>query len=451
MAALFTLTSLLLSVALLLVGHGMQLTLLPLRAAALGHTDLQIALGGSAYFLGFIAGCLLVPRLIARAGHIRSFAVLASAMTSVLLVLGLSDPWWIWAALRFGTGFFICGLYSVIESWLNDQATESNRGQVLSIYTFLVLVSMAVGQQLVNASPIASSTPFMVLAAIVALSTIPVSMTRKLAPAPLESTRTRIRLLLSRSPLAVTGALLSGAVTGAFWTLGAVFARRSLDSLAETTLFMSAAIIGGALMQYPFGWLSDRVGRQNTMLLLVCLAALSSASVALAPSTELLLAAIFFFGATTMPIYAMSLATAADNSLRHEFVEVGTSVLLLNAMGAVLAPLALGQLMEIGEPSWLFWGCSGLSVLAAVVVLSQRGRQVTVDDVVPFSAAASDMAPTSFDMDPRAPEDAEGDLAPAEEAPSVLDEIDDKAAEAMPDTQGESQEEFKTSDENALS
>ncbi len=421
MTALVTLTSLLLSVALLLVGHGMQLTLLPLRAAALGHSDLQIAIGGSAYFAGFIAGCLLVPRLIARAGHIRSFAVLASAMTSVLLIIGLSESWWVWAGLRFAIGFFICGLYSVIESWLNDQATEENRGQVLSVYTFLVLISMAVGQQLVNASPVSGSTPFMVLAAIIALSTIPVGMTRKLAPAPIESTRSRIRMLFSRSPLAVTGALLSGAVTGAFWTLGAVFARRTMDSLSETTLFMSAAIVGGALLQYPFGWLSDRLGRQYTMLLLVLLAAASSASVALAPSGPLLLGAIFFFGASTMPIYAMSLATAADNSLRHEFVEVGTSVLLLNALGAVFAPLALGQLMAIGGPSWLFWGCCGLSVLASLIVLSQLGRKGSVNDVVPFSAAASDMAPTSFDLDPRAPEDAAGDIAPAPEALSVDD------------------------------
>jgi MFS family permease len=371
--------------------------------------------------MGFIAGCLLVPKLIARAGHIRSFAVLASAMTSVLLMLGLNDVWWVWAALRLGIGFFICGLYTVIESWLNDQASEDNRGQILSIYTFLVLISIAVGQQLINASPVVSSTPFMILAAIVALSVIPVGMTRKLAPAPIESTRSRIRLLLSRSPLAVTGALLSGAVTGAFWTLGAVFARRTLDTLAETTLFMSAAIIGGALLQYPFGWLSDRFGRKNVMLLLAILAAVSSASVALAPSNLLLLCAIFFFGATTMPIYAMSLATAADNSLRHEFVEIGTSVLLLNALGAVFAPLVLGQLMEVGEPSWLFWGCSGLSLLAALFMLLKRGQRSAVRDVVPFSAAASDMAPTSFDMDPRAPDDAEGDLAPAPEAPSLED------------------------------
>jgi MFS family permease len=335
---------------------------------------------------------------------------------------------------------FICGLYSVIESWLNDQASEENRGQVLSVYTFLVLLSMAAGQQLVNAAPVAGSTPFMILAALVALSVIPVGMTRRLAPAPIESTRSRIRLLFSRSPLAVVGALLSGAVTGGFWTLGAVFAQRTMGGLSEATLFMSVAIIGGALLQYPFGWLSDRIGRQLTMLALALLAAVSSAAVAMALSTSMLLLAVFFFGATTMPIYAMSLATAADNSLRHEFVEIGTSVLLLNALGAVMAPLGLGQLMALGDPSWLFWGCSGLCLLASLFVATQLRRRAPVDDVVPFSAAAPDMAPTSFDLDPRAPENAEGDLSAATEPPSLSDAgldstgLDSTASKQRPST-----------------
>ncbi len=424
MASLVTLTSLLISVALLLLGHGMQLTLLPLRASLIGHSDLQIAIGGSAYFLGFIVGCMTVPRLIARVGHIRSFAVLASAMCSTLLVLSMLDAFWLWALLRLGTGIFICGLYSVIESWLNDQTDESNRGQILSIYTFLVLIAMAGGQQIIAVTELTAPTPFTLLAAIIAISMIPVCMTRTLAPAPVESTRTRIRLLISRSPTAVIGALCSGAVTGAFWSLGPIFARQTLNSVSETTLFMTAAILGGALCQYPFGWLSDRIGRKNVLLLLALLAAVSSAAVALAPTSELALLAIFFFGATTMPIYAMALASAADASLRHEFVEIGSTVLLLNAAGAVLAPLALGQLMQVGAPSWLFFGCAGLAALTAISVLLARGHRAPVDDVVPFSAAASEMAPTSFDLDPRAPEDAEGDIAPVPEPPAIIEAQD---------------------------
>lgn len=284
---------------------------------------------------------------------------------------------------------------------------------------------------MIAVTELTAPTPFTLLAAIIAISMIPVCMTRTLAPAPVESTRTRIRLLISRSPTAVIGALCSGAVTGAFWSLGPIFARQTLNSVSETTLFMTAAILGGALCQYPFGWLSDRIGRKNVLLLLALLAAVSSAAVALAPISELVLLAIFFFGATTMPIYAMALASAADASLRHEFVEIGSTVLLLNAAGAVLAPLALGQLMQVGAPSWLFFGCAGLAALTAIAVLLARGHRAPVDDVVPFSAAASEMAPTSFDLDPRAPEDAEGDIAPAPEPPSIL-EVQD-----LPGTRGD--------------
>jgi MFS family permease len=309
----------------------------------------------------------------------------------------------------------------VIESWLNDQASAENRGKVLSVYTFLVLVSMALGQQLINAAPLDSATPFMLLAAVLALSTIPVSMTRKLAPAPIESTRSRIRLLFRRSPVAAAGALLSGAITGSFWSLGAVFAQRSLDSTAAATLFVSAAILGGAALQYPFGWLSDRLGRPAIMLLLVVLGTGASAGLALLAGGPWIMPAAFAFGACSMPLYAMALATAADNSLRHEFVEIGTSVLLLNAIGAVFAPLMIGQLMVRLGQAWLFWSCCGLSGMGALFFLTQLRRKAPVEDTVPFSAAASDMTPTRFDLDPRSPLEASGDLAPAPEALSLDD------------------------------
>ena len=429
MQAIGTLTSLLLSTTLLLVGHGMQLTLLPLRAAAIGQSDLQIGLGGSAYFAGFIAGCLIAPRLIARVGHIRSFAVQACAMLATLLLVGLSAHWLAWALLRFLVGIFICGLYTVIESWLNDQATPENRGQILSLYTFLVLAAMAGGQLLVSAAPILEATPFMLLAAVIAVSVIPVGITRKLAPAPIESTRSRIRMLFRRSPMAAVGAILAGAVTGSFWSLGAVFANRTLGGLDQATLFMVIGIAGGALFQYPFGWLSDRIGRGSVLLLLGLLSTLASAAVASAEGQLQLFGTVFLFGATTMSIYAMALATAADNSRRHEFVEIGTSVLLLNALGAVMAPLAMGQLIALRGPTWLFWGCAGCCAAATLLFAALVGRKPRVDDVVPFSAANPDMAPTSFDLDPRAPHQAGGDLAPAEELPSLDDAREGVATE----------------------
>ncbi len=427
MSTITTLYSLLLSTALLLVGHGMQLTLLPLRAASLGHSELQIALGGSAYFAGFVVGCLVVPRAIARVGHIRSFAVLASAMGSLLLFIGLSDSWPVWACLRALVGVAICGLYTVIESWLNDQATPENRGQILSVYTAIVLMGMAGGQLLVNLAPVTEAVPFMLLAAVIALSVIPVGLTRSLAPAPIESTRSRIRFLFRRAPTAAIAAVAAGAITGSFWSLGAVFARQSFDSLEQVTLFMTAAILGGALFQYLFGWLSDRVGRNAVLLLLGLLGTVSSLAVVRADSAQLLLAAAFAFGACVMPMYSMALAAAADNSLRHEFVEVGTSVLLLNALGAVLAPLAVGQLIALFGPSGLFLGCATFSAMATLCFALLFRRKPLIDDVAPFSVAATDRAPTSFDLDPRAPEDG-GDLTAVAEAPSLIYEAEADAA-----------------------
>ena len=409
MSTLVTLTSLLLSTTLLLVGHGMHLTLLPLRASAVGQSETLVALGGSAYFAGFVIGCLAAPRIIARAGHIRSFAVLASVMTAGLLVLGLVDHWIAWLLLRAAIGIAICSLYTVIESWLNDQSDASNRGKVLSVYTFLVLTGMAVGQLLVNASPLESATPFMLVAMIIALSVIPVGMTRRLAPAPLAPTRVSFRRLYQRSHTAFVGALLAGIVSGSFWSLGALFAQRSLGSVAETTLFMTLAIVGGALCQYPFGWISDRIGRPRIIVGLCALGALSCAAVALANNPTLLLIAIFAFGATTMPLYSMSLANAADHSQRHEFVEIGSTVLLLNGLGAVVAPLLFGRLMTMAGPPALFWGCAVACLATGIYALARLRRREPASDPSPFAPAASAAAPASFELDPRAP--AAGDEA----------------------------------------
>lgn len=431
MRALGTLTSLLVSTALLLVGHGMQLTLLPLRATQIGHSELEIALGGSAYFAGFVIGCIFAPPLIARVGHIRSFAVLASAMTSTLLLLSLSDSWLYWLCLRFLVGVMICGLYTVIESWLNDQATESNRGQILAVYTFLVLLAMALGQQLVNIAPVVSATPFILLAALISLSVIPVGTTRRLAPAPIESTRLQFLRLYRRSRAAFIAAILSGAVSGSFWSLGALFARQSMPEIAEATRFMSAGVLGGALLQYPIGWLSDRIGSIRVLLLLCLLGAASSALVALTTDPASLQLTVIAFGASTMSIYAMALATAADSSRRHEFVEIGTSVLLLNGLGAVLAPLLIGQAMESFGPSALFWGCAALCTAGLLLIALAALRPPRVVDPVPFSVATPAVTPTSLDLDPRAPEGAEGDLAPVAEMPSIDDSLEAAADAAV--------------------
>jgi MFS family permease len=404
---LLTISSLLLSTAMLLIGHGMQLTVLPLRAAANGMPDSEIGLTASAYFFGFIIGCLYVPRLITRVGHIRVFAVLTAILASSILFLELIDSWLVWMLLRCCTGIAICGIYTVIESWLNTTTSPTNRGQILSVYTFIVLGSMAAGQLLVNVGPIDTSIPFIVAVLFLVLAIIPIGLTRSLAPNPVEPAHPSFALLYKKSHSAFAGALVSGLIAGSFWSLGAVFVSFYSDTQLQVTWLMTATIAGGALLQYPIGYLSDKVDRRIVMALLCLCGAISSVLVALYAATWAAPLVLFLFGATIMPIYAIALATAADVSEPDEFVQMGTSVLLLNAVGAVIAPLFIGQLMSLWQPSALFWSAAVLAIIFAGYIFAQLGhsRSVTVEEQTPFNAAASAMAPTSFDMDPRAQEE----------------------------------------------
>jgi MFS family permease len=329
-------------------------------------------------------------------------------MPSAILCAEMLDGWQFLLVLRFLTGVAISSLYTVIESWLNSQATTESRGRILSVYTFILLMSMALGQALINVGPVESATPFILAAVFLVLAIVPVGMTRRLAPAPLESTRIRFGLLYRRSRSAFAGALLSGLVVGSFWSLGAVFARGYSDSQADISWFISAAILGGALLQYPIGLLSDLIDRRKVMLLLCLGGAIASVAVAASTGQSWHLPMVFLFGGMVMPIYAISLATAADVSQGSEFVEIGTSVLLLNAVGAVSAPLVLGQLMSVLGAPVLFWSFAVLCLLfMAYIALQLRdARAISVSEQVPFSAAASEVAPASFDLDPRGPEQA---------------------------------------------
>ncbi|MCB1853601.1 MAG: MFS transporter [Pseudomonadales bacterium] len=417
MKALVAVTSLLLSTALLLIGQGMQLTLVPLRASDNGLSDFLIGVSASCYFLGFIVGCIGIPATIARAGHIRSFSVLTAVMISAVLCLEMLDGWPFLLGLRFLVGVAISGLYTVIESWLNSQASAESRGRILSIYTFILLASIALGQALINVGPVASATPFMLAAVFLALAIIPVGLTRRMAPAPLEPRRIRFNLLYQRSRTAFAGALLSGLVVGSFWSLGAVFARGNGASQSEVSWFISAAIVGGALLQYPIGLVSDRIDRRRVLLALCLGGAAASVAVALSTGHAWHLPTVFLFGAMVMPLYAISLATAADVAQSDEFVEIGTSVLLLNALGAVSAPLFLGQLMSLLGPPMLFWSFALLCLLFAAYVTRQLrdARAVSVVQQVPFTAASPDVAPASFELDPRGEEHAQAGERPADD------------------------------------
>jgi len=409
MSSLRPVSSLLITTAFLLVGHGLHMTFLPLRASELGFSQTLIGLSGSAYFAGFLTGALMIPPVIARVGHIRSFSALMAIFLSSFLILSLISEGLFWVLVRFILGAVMCGAYTVIESWLADQSDAERHGRVLSVYTAIVLISMAFGQYLLGLTGANPLYPFIFVSLLVGLAIVPVSLTRSLAPAPVPATRVNFFKLYRRSHTAFAGALGSGVVMGGFWGLGAIYALGQTSDAGFVPAFIAANIIGGALAQYPIGMASDRIDRRYVLAALCAASGFSAFGLMFATSKELLLLGAFAFGAFANSLYAVSLAKAADNSKREEFVTIGSSVLLLNALGSASSSLVIGWAMRsIGDGAlFAFLGIASF-ITGVFIVLQPPGRTaVTIEEQGAFIAATSAMAPAAFDQDPRSDEEVE--------------------------------------------
>ena len=420
--------SLLLTTAFLLTGHGLHMTFLPLVASEIGLSQTVIGLSGSAYFVGFISGALMTPHIIAKVGHIRSFTTLMAVFLCCFQVLPMSDAGWVWILARFLLGAVMCGAYTVVESWLSDQADSRSHGRVLGIYTLVVLAAMAAGQGILGLTYGDAAQVFAVISILIGCAIIPVSLTSSLAPAPVPATRIDFMKLYRRSHTAFAGALGSGVVIGTFWTLGAVHVVSVTGDAEFAPMFIAVSILGGALVQYPIGIASDRIDRRHVLTFLCAMSSLSALYLSTATDTTSLLIGAAAFGAASNSLYAVSLAKAADNSERDEFVMIGSSVLLLNAVGAAIGSFIFGWAMRSAEGEILFTLMAiACALFAAFIAIQPKGATaVATEEQSTFVPATSATAPAALQQDPRAGDIAEEDqLAPAESIVSVAEEVSD--------------------------
>ena len=246
---------LLFSLALFLTGHGVQLSLLPLHASSLGWTGFEIGLTGSAYFLGFIVGCLTVSKLLVKAGYIRVFLCFASLAACVLLLLETTTSLLLWILLRFITGWCLAAIYATTESWLNDHSENQNRGRILSIYVVVTLVGMSLGQMLLGLIPMEDL--FMSGALIMLIAILPIGLFCEESRVAITGVSPSLSRLKELSGLAIAGVLIGGVVTGNIWTLAPVMGEARGLSNSGIGIMMNAIILGGALLQLPIGLASD--------------------------------------------------------------------------------------------------------------------------------------------------------------------------------------------------
>ena len=411
---LYSIGAILLSTAFLLLGYGLTNTLVPLRAHLDGFSNIMIGAIGSAYYLGFVAGCFLVPRLLSRVGHIRTFAVAASLTGATVLLHPLLVSPVAWLIARAAFGFCAAGVYMVIESWLNDRATNENRGRILSTYVAVNLGSIMLGQWLLPLASPKGPELFSLAAILYALCVIPVGMTLLPQPALQAAPKLRVRKLMETSPVGMAGVIAVGLANGAMWTLGPVYAISLGFSTTGIALFMSAFVLGGTLIQLPLGRISDRLDRRWIIVGVSAAAALGGVALALfgrwgAHTHWLLYALAFFFGAAMLPLYSLSIAHANDRIERSDFIEASATLLMVNALASVAGPTLAAIVIAWTGMASLFLYTAGVHVVMVLFTLSRMAvaRAPVEESREHFVAMPQQGSTSGLELDPRSPEHAE--------------------------------------------
>ena len=339
------------------------------RASLEGFSTTMTGLVMTGYFVGFLAGSSLVPGFVRDVGHVRVFAALASlASISVLVHAVFVDPM-LWVAMRLITGFSYAGLYVVAESWINEQATNETRGQLLSFYMITTLGGMAGGQLLLNLSEPASFELFVLISILVSLSLVPISLTKVAAPKLEAPESISLKQLYQASPLGVIGALGTGLAHGVLFGMGAVYATQAGLAVQQVAFFMMSAILGGAFLQWPVGWLSDRIDRRQTIVLVALLASVFALLAGLWTTLDAgfgLLIIIGLFGGMTLPLYSLCIAHTNDHLQPEQMVAASGSLVMIGGIGAAMGPLTASLMMNGFGPSGFLWW---LMIIHAVIGL----------------------------------------------------------------------------------
>lgn len=399
--------SLLRGTAFLLAASGLHGLLLPLRGQAEGFSTAALGLMGTAWAAGFVAGCYLAPHLVRRAGHVRAFGTFAACAAIIALGTGLVIDEIVWIALRACTGFVMAGAFMVIESWLNEKATNENRGTVFGLYMMVTYASIMAGQMTVALADVGQASLFMVVGILFCLSLIPTAVSTQATPQPLQNVSLDLRRLYANSPVAFAGCFLIGIANGAWGTLGAVYGARIGISTAEIALMMSLVVVAGAVLQMPVGRISDKTDRRYVLAACAAGAALLGIVVFVATprSGAFVIALTAAYGALAYTLYSLAVAHANDHASAGEFAKVSGGLLLLYGYGTMAGPVLGAVLMDAMRPESLFLATAlAHAAIGAYTLLRIRRRApVPLDEREAFKTLPSERAvtPQGAQLDPR--------------------------------------------------
>ena len=372
--------TLLLGMALLMLGAGLQGTLVGLRASLEGFPTLLAGIMLAAYYLGYMAGSVMTPGLVNSVGHVRVFAALTSLASVLILLQGIFVAPWPWTLVRILSGFCFAGIYVVAESWLNGRVDNEHRGLLLSLYMLVCYAGLGLGQLLLNVADPRSTVLFILVSILISIAMVPMALTSSSAPAISVPVRVNSRDLFRRSPLGVVGVAVAGAVSGCLFTLGALYADGEGFTTLEVSLFMAVAILAGCVTQLPIGRISDRMDRRKVVIAVCLLAALGAIGAWwLAEVSRLVFfAMVAAYGGMSLTLYSLSSAHVNDHVPADEKLGASSTLILVNGAGAFIAPIVVAAIMQLIGNDVFLPLLAVMHVLLAVYALFRMGRRAPV-------------------------------------------------------------------------
>ncbi|MBB99330.1 MAG: MFS transporter [Rhodobacteraceae bacterium] len=424
--ALAPVTALLLSIALLIAGHGLQSTLLPLAGSQAAFSDIAIGVISSSYFVGLVLGCIGAPYVIMRAGHIRAFAALVSLMSAAAILHPILVEPIAWSLIRVVSGFCLAGFYMIVESWLNEQASNENRGTIMSIYIVLVYTAMTLGQVSITAMDISTFVPFAVASVAVSLAVIPVSLTTANQPAPITVVRFRPAKLYRTSPTALVAVLLIGVTQGGLWMMAPLYAIQ-IGLSTDNAAFFAATLVGaGALSQWPIGRLSDKMDRRYVLLGLAVTAVIISLifSTLTISGLGMALMLALMIGVATQPAYAIAASHAYDYADADDYVETSSGLTLAFGIGSAVGPICASLVMARVGPSGLFLQVALVQLVMGGYIVSRlfQRSSLSTEEKTDYDYASTAQVGSVITPEPLDLEDAL--VIPPEEFPAYENELD---------------------------
>ncbi len=380
----------------LMMGNGLQGTLLGVRGELEGFSTLEMSIIMSAYFAGFLFASQSVPNLLRRVGHVRVFAALGSTISAVLILYpALAEPW-VWTIGRVVIGYCFCGVYITAESWLNDASSNENRGKALSLYMIMQMAGIVSAQYILVLGDVSGFILFIIPSVLVSLAFAPILLSVSATP-KFESTKPlSIRRLIDASPLACVGMFLLGGVFAAQFGMSAVYGTRVGLTVPQISAMVSITYVTALFLQYPIGWLSDRMDRRILIIAIALVGGLGAMVSFLIPGNfGFILFSAALVGGMSNPLYALLIAYANDYLDREDMAAASGGLLFINGLGAIAGPLLVGWVMDSFGVNG-FWGFIAVLLLGLAAYglwrMTQRKTTTAVEDLVsytPITATAS--------------------------------------------------------------